>query len=202
MTAGLAANRGRATGAPGPVLHSTGSQGPHHQPKQVHLHGARAGGVGPHHQQVRNHSHPPTLTGNHRVPTPSGREAAAVLPWHGQLLPLFHTRYCSGPGAAHHRPQRTPLSSGHLPSTAHSSAANRYSPGWCHWHTPQPTPPSPWQRMRPTPTLAAHFDNRYRAPGNRWVSFLASYNLQNQNTQLLTGSSSPLSPPSDISGTS
>jgi hypothetical protein len=31
--------------------------------------------------------------------------------------------------------------------------------------------------------------------GNRWVSFLASYSLQNQNTQRLTGNSSPPSQP-------
>jgi hypothetical protein len=48
----------------------------------------------------------------------------------------------------------------------------------------------------------AHSTSRYEAPGNYWVSFLTSYNLQNRNTQHLTGTSSPLSPPSHISGTS
>jgi hypothetical protein len=42
----------------------------------------------------------------HRVPTHSGREAAAALPGDGQLLPPFHARYCRSPGAAHHHPQR------------------------------------------------------------------------------------------------
>jgi hypothetical protein len=53
------------------------------------------------------------------------------------------------------------------------------SPWRCHWHTPHPTPPSRWQRTRPTTTSAALSNNKYRGPGNRWVSFLTSYSMQN-----------------------
>ncbi len=73
------------------------------------------------------------------------------------------------------------------------------APWQCCWHNLHQTPPLPWQRMHPTPTSAAPSNNRYRGPGNRWISFLASYSLQNRNTQRLTGNSGP---PYDISGTS
>ncbi len=86
--------------------------------------------------------------------------------------------------------------------TLECSAANRFSPRRCRWHTPHQTPPSPWQRMHPTPTSVAPSNNRHRGPGKRWVSFLASYSLQNRNIQRLTGNSWPPSPPYDISGTS
>jgi hypothetical protein len=166
---------------------------------------SQARGFGPHHQQVRHH--PPTRTVNHRVPTPSGHEAATLQPGHGQLLPSLHTRYRSSPGAAHRHPPPPSKEvkrhwNGQQPSTTRCSAANRYSPRRCRWHTPHQMRPSPWPGTHPTPTSEAHSNNRSRGPGNRWVSFLASYSLQNRNAQRLTRNSSPPSPQYDISGTS
>jgi hypothetical protein len=64
----------------------------HHQPQQVHLHGARAGGVGTHHQQVRHLPHPPTHTGNHRVPTP--QDAKQLQRYPGVVN--FYCRFTQG----------------------------------------------------------------------------------------------------------
>jgi hypothetical protein len=88
--------------------------------------------------------------------TPSGREAAAVLLRDGQLLPPFHARFCSSPGATHESPPPSKEvkrhSSGYSPWTAHSGATNRYSLRQCRWHIPHPMPPSHWPQTHPTPT--------------------------------------------------
>jgi hypothetical protein len=63
---------------PGPVLRRASRQWPHHQPQQVYLHGAQAGGVGPHHQQCKHHPHPPAHTGNHRHPPPRMRNSCSA----------------------------------------------------------------------------------------------------------------------------
>ncbi len=59
-------------------------------------------------------------------------------------------------------------SSGQDTRPVHFSAASRYSPWRCRWHTPHPTLPLPWQQRHPTPTSASHSTNRYKAPGNHW----------------------------------
>ncbi len=64
-------------GAPG---RRASRQQPHHQPQQVHLHGARAGGVRQHHQLIRHHPHPPAYTGNHRVPTSNVKNERTNVP--------------------------------------------------------------------------------------------------------------------------
>jgi hypothetical protein len=42
-----------------------------------------------------------------------------------------------------------------------------------------PAHPAPNAATRPTTTSAAHSNNKYMGPGNRWVSFLTSYSMQN-----------------------
>jgi hypothetical protein len=63
--------------------------------------------------------------------------------------------------------------SGHRPSTARSSAANKYSPRQCRWHILHPTPPYPWQRTQPTPGPPGR-ENVPRASGKKSIAIFRS----------------------------
>jgi hypothetical protein len=146
----------------------------------------------PHHIQVII-EYPPPRTRNSSSPSWGWSTSTAI-----SHQVLQQSRSCSP--APSKEVKRN--SNGHLPWTVHFSTLSRYSARQCHRHTPHQTQLTPWRQMPSTPTLAAPSTNRYEALGSHWVSFLASYNLQNRNNQRLTGSSPPPLPPSDISGKS